>query len=246
MARNNYKDESWVGWKNDYGVEVIEIIGTENGHTRWYCKCPLNGVDCKGIWPTDAERVAKNKTKSCGCFQATYSLGKYIGYTNDYGSEVIEIMEHRNKHGAVIWRCLCKCGKTFPTTARSFMSGHTKSCGCKKESYEKEKWVGWKIKFGVEVVGISKERTKTDRKSIQWDCICPICGNIFSSPAMNIRFNHTKSCGCLKEKYSSEKYIGRKYGDIGGGIEVIGIGGKDERGNVIWHCKCFCGVEFSE
>lgn len=35
-----------------------------------------------------------------------------------------------NKHGKVLWRCLCKCGKEKTTLSANLVQGKTKSCGC--------------------------------------------------------------------------------------------------------------------
>jgi hypothetical protein len=35
-----------------------------------------------------------------------------------------------NNHRAIIWSCLCDCGKTVDVIGSSLRSGHTKSCGC--------------------------------------------------------------------------------------------------------------------
>ena len=38
------------------------------------------------------------------------------------------------KKSVVKWECICKCGKEFSVKSDSLISGHTLSCGCKKES----------------------------------------------------------------------------------------------------------------
>jgi hypothetical protein len=35
---------------------------------------------------------------------------------------------HKNRHGAVMWRCRCLCGAEVTTQAGHLRSGHTKSC----------------------------------------------------------------------------------------------------------------------
>ena len=42
--------------------------------------------------------------------------------------ELIDIDGH-NSAGAVVWKCLCSCGKITRVSSSSLNSGHTKSCG---------------------------------------------------------------------------------------------------------------------
>ncbi len=43
------------------------------------------------------------------------------------------IEEHgRDKHGFVIWKCICDCNKVILVSGTNLKSGHTKSCGCYK------------------------------------------------------------------------------------------------------------------
>jgi len=35
-----------------------------------------------------------------------------------------------NKHGRLLWECLCDCGNIIVVNSRSLLSGNTKSCGC--------------------------------------------------------------------------------------------------------------------
>ena len=50
---------------------------------------------------------------------------------------VIEQTEER-KHGCIIWRCLCDCGKETEARENALVSGNTKSCGClRKENLER-------------------------------------------------------------------------------------------------------------
>lgn len=36
----------------------------------------------------------------------------------------------RNKHGKIIWQCMCDCGNTTETLGVYLRNGDTKSCGC--------------------------------------------------------------------------------------------------------------------
>lgn len=49
-----------------------------------------------------------------------------------YHDVVVQEIAGRNKHGAVMWKCLCDCGSTAILNGDSLKSGNTKSCGCRK------------------------------------------------------------------------------------------------------------------
>jgi hypothetical protein len=38
----------------------------------------------------------------------------------------------RNKHGGILWKCVCDCGSEVVLNGDSLKSGNTKSCGCRK------------------------------------------------------------------------------------------------------------------
>lgn len=40
----------------------------------------------------------------------------------------------KNKHGNLLWECLCKCGNMNIVTSGDLNSGHTQSCGCYRKS----------------------------------------------------------------------------------------------------------------
>ena len=43
---------------------------------------------------------------------------------------VQEMTERRAINGAVVWRCLCRCGRTCEVISTNLGSGNTRSCGC--------------------------------------------------------------------------------------------------------------------
>lgn len=70
-------------------------------------------------------------------------------------------------------------------------------------------------------------------------CRCD-CGRVFSSTTS--RFHKSKSCGCLKQTaLKSRSKI--KTGDRFGFLEALNPSEKDNSGNAIWSCRCFCGKE---
>lgn len=74
-----------------------------------------------------------------------------------------------------------------------------------KQSNRDDKWIGQK--FGrLTVVGI--EPPAKNRREWRWVCRCD-CGNTITAAATSIKSGNTKSCGCLKNEKSGERF--RKY-----------------------------------
>lgn len=60
-------------------------------------------------------------------------MSKRIDITGQkFGDLTVVNLDSINKHGEVMWKCLCKCGKTSITNGSRLRQGHTKSCGCLK------------------------------------------------------------------------------------------------------------------
>lgn len=70
---------------------------------------------------------------------------------------------------------------------------------------------------------------------------CPICGQEFVAGINNIRYNHTKSCGCLRHQKSPTRL--NLEGQIFGYLEVLKDTGKVNNNNsAVWECYCHgCG-----
>ena len=37
-----------------------------------------------------------------------------------------------NRHGVIMWTCLCDCGRIGVHAGKDMVSGHTRSCGCQR------------------------------------------------------------------------------------------------------------------
>lgn len=79
---------------------------------------------------------------------------------------------------------------------------------------------------------IAENPIRSKDGKVQWECQCK-CGNIITVPGKLLRNGNTKSCGCLA-KY---REIGKKYNQL----TVLSYSHTNERGELIWNCKCDCG-----
>lgn len=70
----------------------------------------------------------------------------------------------------------------------------------------------------------------------RWNCKCLLCGNdnvVIMDTVL--QKGSKKSCGCLND------LTGQRFGKL----TVICKDGQDKNGNVVWKCKCDCGVYIS-
>lgn len=70
-----------------------------------------------------------------------------------------------------------------------------------------------------------------------WLCKCD-CGNYTKVRGAYLRDGHTKSCGCLKNRFRD--LSNQKFNDITA-IRPVGI---KKNGGMLWLCKCYCGNYF--
>jgi hypothetical protein len=95
-------------------------------------------------------------------------------------------------NGAIIWECLCDCGRTIFVKSSNLVRGHTTDCGCFWESKIKE-LIGQE--FGrLTIIGLSDKKVP---KRVFVECLCS-CGEIITVNYHHLVSGHTQSCGCLK------------------------------------------------
>ena len=109
---------------------------------------------------------------------------------------------HRNR----IWLCQCDCGNTCEVSGNNLRTGHTQSCGCRKQTVCAE--IGKKQNIIDEIGNVYGKLTVIALEKIEnhcafWKCKCE-CGNAITVAGSHLRSGHTKSCGCLKS-FGEEK-----------------------------------------
>lgn len=109
---------------------------------------------------------------------------------------------HRNR----IWLCQCDCGNMCEVSGNNLRTGHTQSCGCRKQTVCAE--IGKKQNIIDEIGNVYGKLTVIALEKIEnhcafWKCKCE-CGNEITVAGSHLRSGHTKSCGCLKS-FGEEK-----------------------------------------
>ena len=90
-----------------------------------------------------------------------------------------------------------------------------------------------------------KEKTLKSKRRC-WLCQC-ICGNIISVQENNLKSGNTKSCGCMKNKWISEKNTKDLTGERYGRLLVLkrDFTKCNKSRHTFWICKCDCGETVS-
>ena len=90
-----------------------------------YYKCIC---DCGNITSIRANDLYNNKIKSCGC----YNPHHYKDIKNKKFDRLTAIDYKYTINKKAYWLCECDCGNIVIISASNLQSGHSKSCGCKK------------------------------------------------------------------------------------------------------------------
>ena len=145
-------------------------------------------------------------------------------------------------NGRLKWLCQCDCGNQVWVNTGSLRNGGTKSCGCLHKEYKD--YTGEKIGHLTVLEYFGHQIDKSVKKRIMWKCQCD-CGNIAYVSSDN--FQSTVSCGCHKNKSTSERFSSKLEGQRFGKLVVIKRVGTQVQGNgdkkSLWLCRCDCGTE---
>jgi len=57
---------------------------------------------------------------------------------NKFGRLTPLKIKGRNKHGSILWDCICDCGKHYSVHTSNLKKGHTQSCGCLHKEVRKK------------------------------------------------------------------------------------------------------------
>lgn len=128
------------------------------------------------------------------------------------------------------WRCVCDCGNETIVDTRNLLTGHTKSCGCKR--YETRNVTDMSNYEDENLKVISRDGNIGEIAA--WRCICKHCGREFTTKGSNIRFGYTQSCGCLHSRNEQEIVKFLNENDIDFEVQytfpdLLGVGGRPLR-----------------
>lgn len=120
-------------------VEPVESIVLKNGkpRTRWLCKC-----DCGKTIITATNNLKNGTSISCGCERKKRAAkARYDMMKEEEGKKynLLTIIKTFRKNNKTYADFICECGTKGTTKLDFIKSGHTCSCGCKKNDSKMEK-----------------------------------------------------------------------------------------------------------
>ena len=144
-------------------------------------------------------------------------MGRKLNLLGQTFGRLTVVAESKEKDpvGTYQWDCICSCGAEKKNVNGSRMKqGLIRSCGC-LEAETRLNNVGKKLdligqRFGrllvVREFGISHQK-------VMWECLCD-CGKTTKVASGNLRSGLSKSCGCLKDELTKERFT--KHGGTAG------------------------------
>ena len=131
------------------------------------------------------------------------------------------------------WVCKCECGNTISALRSNLRSGDTTSCGCVRKERGAARLIDLTgKKFGKWTVINRKEGTT------RWNCRCD-CGTERAVVGQLLRTKQSTSCGCEKNRLTSERFTKDLTGKVFGRLTVLARDTSD--GKFRWSCECSCG-----
>jgi len=140
---------------NRYGrLVVIKFVSVDKARkAMWKCLC-----DCGNETEVVGANLRSGLSKSCGCLGPNH----FIDETNNI-YEHLTVIEFagKDKHGQIIWKCLCDCGNETIVLGRHLRNGNTRSCGCLRIQYS----------TGVAAMRVLIRRYKhaAQRRNLDWE-----------------------------------------------------------------------------
>lgn len=121
-----------------------------------------------------------------------------------FGRLLVVSRKGKTLFGQKTWKCKCDCGKEKTVRSGDLLEGKVKSCGCLR--YQKKYIIG--KRFGRLVVLRFDAKKKNMHRMSYYICRCD-CGKIISTQRSSLVSGNGKSCGCLKNKLSSQRITGK-------------------------------------
>ena len=112
------------------GWTILNIVPPDENHHNTFALCQC---ECGTIKEVRISYIISGRSKNCGCGRkktmSEKNMKNLVGQR--FGKLVVlEMLEERNKHGRIVYRCRCDCGNIIDVLGNSLALGHTSSCGC--------------------------------------------------------------------------------------------------------------------
>jgi len=148
----------------------------------------------------------------------------------------------KNNKGEKKYLCRCDCGREKYILERTLRYGGVSSCGClRKENINKAIAHDLTGKVFGELTVLSKAENQRNNGGIWWTCKCS-CGKLYDVPGTLLVTGRRTHCSgkTHEKKYVSIDITGQRFNLL---TALYPTEERDNKGSVMWHCKCECGNE---
>lgn len=145
-----------------------------------------------------------------------------------------------SQRGERRWLCRCDCGKEKSILERSLLYGETQSCGCLRvERYREQRAHDLSGQVFGDLTVLNRSEHQRKNGGVWWTCRCS-CGKIYECPATLLVKGRRTHCGCKTNRGRPADIAGEKFNRL---TAIYPLTERDDRGSVMWHCRCECGNE---
>lgn len=128
-SKYEHKEKDDIIGKKFNRLTAIKRIDDERNGIRYLFSC-----DCGNQKIILKNAVVNGRTKSCGCMSNEKVRERcFKDLTNKKFGRLTAIFIDHCDNGKTYWKCECECGNEHIVLTNRLISGHTTSCGCRKE-----------------------------------------------------------------------------------------------------------------
>ena len=153
----------------------------------------------------------------------------------------LKVIEETNKriNKSVVWKCQCECGNIIEVSTKGLRSDGIIQCpSCGKNRQPNKQLLDDIINKKFNHLTVLSKTDKRVGGKIIYKCECDcIEHNIVYVTRTDLINGHTKSCGCIKRKYSIGQIINNR--------QIIDFIGDKANKKCCYKCRCLlCGREY--
>lgn len=208
-----------------------KVIKGKRGSKRWLCRC-----QCGTEKYVMERNLVEGRSQSCGCLHKELVREKLThDLTGKRFGDLVVVKKGDTPAGrdGVWWTCQCSCGKQVDYSASVLKSGKRRDCGCKREVKDLPTQ-----RFG-QLTALYPTEKRSRSGEVIWHCRCD-CGNEVDASRSQLMKGIATSCGCNPVNKKMKDLTGQRFGHL---TALYPTHKRNEKGLVIWHCRCDCGKD---
>lgn len=202
---NRNKGEDLTGQR--YGMLTVlagaesKVSETGTRQRQWLCRC-----DCGNVLIVPQYRLKRGIQTDCGCLNAEADLAG-----QRFGMLTAKEKLTRNR-----WLCVCDCGNKKVVPRHMLLSGHIKSCGCRKNAGNPSiDLTGQRFGQLLVLCEAKQHISESGSKQRAWLCRCD-CGNEVTVLQTSLQKGATQSCGCHRQSVGRQRVDENAFGQYKG------------------------------